>query len=160
MKLAAPRLRRIIGWSLGGLGLLFGVGWGLRSVGVRFVSYEALPASFAPWAMLALGSFRMALLAAPRSTKRNASAALGLVEALFALGWTWLTMESVCGRGHQVASYPAPQGDYSLIVHRSDFGPSGNYFLRIDQQRGPLSRSCYLGCLNTEDQRCFVRAVE
>lgn len=136
--------RLVVGGLLVCLGLVTGTLWALRRREVRFVVYEALPWPGAPWLAGSLLVFALALMLPIPAIWRTVLVGLGCGGiAAGLLGGSFIG----AGRGDEDASYPVAQASYRLVVHRGGFFDP-IYFLSVEQQSGPLSRSWYLGCLD------------
>ena len=72
---------------------------------------------------------------------------LGCAGDAAAVLWLMVAPWIGAGRGTEDQSYTAPDADYRLVVHQGGFFDP-IYFLSIEQQTGPLSRSWYVGCLD------------
>jgi hypothetical protein len=134
------------------LSVLAGVLWWLRRRDIRFVIYEAVPWPNAPWLSASLLLFGLALILSVPPVWRAVLAAVGCGGVGLGLAWLLASGAIGLGRGDEVDSYSAPQAPYRLVVHRNDFFDPV-YFLSIEQQTGPASRSWYLGCMGGDYDR-------
>lgn len=144
--------RRAVGSVLLVLSVLAGVLWWLRRRDIRFVIYEALPWPNAPWLAASLLLFGLALVLSVQPVWRAVLAVVGCGGVALALTWLLASGAIGLGRGDEVDSYPAPQGPYRVVVHMNDF-IDPVYFLSIEEQTGPASRSWYLGCMGGDYDR-------
>lgn len=140
--------RRAVGSVLLVLSGLAGVPWALRRRDIRFVIYEALPWPNAPWLAASLLLFGLALVLSVQPVWRAVLAIVGCGGVALSSAWLLASGGLGLGRGDEVDSYPAPQARYRVVVHRNDFFDPV-YFLSIEQQTGPASRSWYLGCMGS-----------
>lgn len=129
------------------IGVVAGIAWALRRADVRYVVYEALPWPSAPWLAASLMFFGLALVLSVPAVWRAVLAVLGCCSIGLAVAWLVGAPMIGAGRGEEVESYPAPQAQHRVVVHRGGFFDP-IYFLSIEQQTGFAARSWYLGCLD------------
>lgn len=155
MRPAATDLRIVVQRAAGGFlaaaGLAAAAAWALRRNEIRFVVYEALPWPSGPWLAVSLLAFGAALAFPLPRVRRKVLVILGCAGGAAAVLWLMAAPLTGAGRGSEDASYPAPgAATYRLVVHEGGvFDPI--FFLSIEQQRGLLSRSWYVGCLDGDD---------
>lgn len=135
------------GGLLVALGVIAAAAWALRRNEIRFVFYEALPWPNGPWLAVSLMAFGAALLLSIALFWRTTLVILGCACGAAAVLWLMAAPWIGAGRGSEDQSYPAPDASYRLVVHEGGFFDP-IYFLSIEQQAGPLSRSWYVGCLD------------